>query len=96
MILSISLLASGLLFTTQTKAFTAAYNPSTSDAMATSPKIAAAPPMYCSVVATGLGTNVLTPEHRQREWIKIYSNQIFARNNCENVTATFILALFEL
>lgn len=62
LILSISLLASGLLLTTQTRALTAAYKPSTSEAMATRPRMAAAPPMYCKVVATGLGTNVLTPD----------------------------------
>lgn len=58
---SISLLASGLLLTTHTRALTAAYKPSTSDAMATKPRMAAAPPTYCNVVATGVGTKALTP-----------------------------------
>lgn len=59
---SISLLANGLLFTTHTRALTAAYSPSTSDAMATRPKMAAAPPTYCRLVATGLATKARTPE----------------------------------
>lgn len=63
---SISLLANGLLLTTHTKALTAAYSPSTSDAMATSPKMAAAPPTYCRLVATGFVTKARTPEGVKR------------------------------
>ena len=50
-----------LLLTTHTKAFTAAYNPSTSLAMAIRPSRVYVPPTFCSILATGRGQKVLTP-----------------------------------
>ena len=57
-----SLLADGLLRSTQQRAFTEAYSPSTSVAIATSPNKADTPPMHSINLETGFGQKVRTPE----------------------------------
>lgn len=71
-----------LLLTTQTNAFTAAYNSSTSDAIAINPNNADAPPMFSSILATGRGQKVRTPYKKKQHITSLPTKTLGSINTC--------------